>query len=123
MNTRGMELTSSYSGKNINMDATAKPGEIQDAEDKFRTVADNNYTWGIEPGPGPSPEPVATSDTFAGDGTTTEFTLTDIPVEITEVTVNSEATTDYTADGKVITFTTAPADEAVIVVSYLKEAE
>ena len=122
MITRGMNLTSSYEGKNINMDATAKPGEIPDAVDEFRTVADNNYTWGIEPGPGPSPEPVAATETFTENGTTTEFTLTDIPVEITEVTVNSEATTDYTADGKVITFTTAPADEAVIVVRYLKEA-
>lgn len=49
MITRDVELTSEWQGKNINMDATAKPGEIQDSEDKFRTVADENYTWDIDP--------------------------------------------------------------------------
>ena len=118
MRTRAVELSSEWQGKNINMDATAKPGEIQDSEDKFRTVADENYTWGIVP----SPEPVSATDTFTGDGDETEFTLTDTPIEITSVKVNDVATSDYTLSGKKITFTTAPADASEIVVVYLKEA-
>ena len=120
MRTRAVELTSEWQGKNVNMDATAKPGEIQDSEDKFRTVADENYTWDIDPSP--SPEPVSATDTFTGDGDKTEFTLTDTPIEITSVKINDVATSDYTLSGNKITFNTSPADAAEIVVVYLKEA-
>lgn len=67
MITRDVELTSEWQGKNINMDATAKPGEIQDSEDKFRTIEDENYTWDIDPtqqqnNNEPEPEPTEPDD-------------------------------------------------------------
>lgn len=76
---------------------------------------------------GPTPTPTTTTETFTGDGTTTEFTLTGTPAILTSVTVNDAAqtvTTDYTysAEAHKVTFTTAPADEAVIKVTYSTEA-
>lgn len=69
------------------------------------------------------PTPTTTTETFTGDGTTVAFTLTGTPTTLTSVTVNSAAqtvTTDYTYDATThkVTFTTAPADEAVIKVTY-----
>lgn len=60
------------------------------------------------------------SETFTGDGVEDEFTLTGDVTEILSVTVNGTETTEYTydSDTQTITFTTAPADEAVIVVKY-----
>lgn len=61
------------------------------------------------------------SDAFTGDGSKTAFTLTDTPASVTKVTVGGTemaATTDYTVSGKVVTFTTAPASDAAIVVEY-----
>ena len=63
-------------------------------------------------------ETTSTSDSFTGDGTTTAFTLTHTPASVTSVTVGGTAETGYTVSGAVITFTTAPADEAAIVVTY-----
>ena len=60
------------------------------------------------------------SETFTGDGVEDEFTLTGTVTEILSVTVDGTETTEYTydSDTQTITFTTAPADEAVIVVKY-----
>lgn len=60
------------------------------------------------------------SKTFAGDGSTTAFTLNDKPEKLVGVTVDGTATTSYTyakATG-IITFTTAPASGKSIVVTY-----
>ena len=58
------------------------------------------------------------SETFTGDGETVEFTLTGTVNEILSVTVNGEATTEYTYADGAITFDTAPENKAVIVVTY-----
>ena len=60
------------------------------------------------------------SETFEGDGETTEFTLTGDVHEITSVTVDG-VETEYTfdAEAKKITFDTAPVDDAVIVIKYI----
>lgn len=60
------------------------------------------------------------SESFKGDGTEDDFVLTGDVHEILSVTVNGEATTAYTYDEstQTITFTTAPANKAVIVVTY-----
>lgn len=62
-------------------------------------------------------------ETFAGDGATTTFTLLEDPGVIANTLVSVDGllqapTLDYTLGGNVLTFTTAPADEAVIVVRY-----
>ena len=60
------------------------------------------------------------SETFTGDGVKDKYVLTGDVTEVISVTVNGVATSEYTydSDTKTITFTTAPADEAVIVVTY-----
>lgn len=59
------------------------------------------------------------TDTFTGDGTTTEFALTKtIDGDPTMVTVNGTATNAYSVAGGKIAFTTAPANAAAIVVKY-----
>lgn len=59
---------------------------------------------------------------FTGDGTETDFTLEGDATEILSVTVDGEAVSsdDYTYDEttKTITFDTAPANKAVIVITY-----
>ena len=72
--------------------------------------------------------PVIKSETFTGDGTEDDFVLTGSVGEIVKVTVDDvemTATTDYTYDSstQTVTFTTAPADESVIVVSYTEPTE
>ena len=59
------------------------------------------------------------TENLTGDGTTTAFVLTRLFPSITEVKVGGTATTAYTYDAAThtITFTTAPADQAAIVVS------
>lgn len=61
------------------------------------------------------------SETFEGDGVTTDFELTGTVHEIVSVTVNGEAVTEYTydEDTQTISFDTAPVDDAVIVVKYI----
>ena len=61
------------------------------------------------------------TETFEGDGTEDDFTLTGNVLRILEVTVGGTKTTAYTYDAttKVVTFTTAPADKASIKVTYL----
>lgn len=59
-----------------------------------------------------------TAETFSGDGTTAAFTLTNTPATIFTVTVNGTPTTEYSVANKVLTFDSAPADDAVIYVSY-----
>lgn len=63
---------------------------------------------------------VSVQDTFTGDGTTVDFILTSAPIAVTEVTIGGTATTAYTLNAatKTITFTSAPADQSVIVVTY-----
>ena len=60
------------------------------------------------------------TETDTGDGTTKAFTLTGNIGEIITVTVGGTATTAYTFDAstKTITFTTAPANNAAISVTY-----
>jgi len=60
------------------------------------------------------------SEKFTGDGTEDDFVLTGDVHEILKVTVNGEATTAYTYDSttQTVTFTSAPANKAVIVVTY-----
>ena len=62
-----------------------------------------------------------TTEYFTGDGVEDDFTLKSKPTEVVSVTVNGvakTATTDYTVADKVVTFTTAPADDAVIQIIY-----
>ena len=60
-------------------------------------------------------------DEFTGDGETTVFTLSETATQITEVTIDAVATTAYTFNdsANTITFAEAPADESVILVSYI----
>lgn len=62
------------------------------------------------------------TDIFEGDGTEDDFTLTETPDTIKSVTVNgvAVASTGYSVSGKVVTFTTAPADDSKIVIRYTK---
>lgn len=59
-------------------------------------------------------------DTFTGDGTTVTFTLSKQASGISEVTIASTTTTDYTFDStnNQITFTVAPGNGTAISVSY-----
>lgn len=62
-----------------------------------------------------------TTEYFTGDGTKVKFTLGAEPTSIVSVTVNGvakEVTTDYTVSGADVTFTSAPADDAVIQIIY-----
>ena len=65
-------------------------------------------------------ESATAEESFTGDGTEDDFTLTGEVGSIISVTVGGTATTAYTynADTKTITFTTAPADDAAIKVKY-----
>lgn len=58
------------------------------------------------------------SEVFSGDGSETVFTLTSNPSDIASITVNGVATDAYTRSGKVITFNSAPANHAEIIVNY-----
>lgn len=59
-----------------------------------------------------------TAETFTGDGTTTAETLAHSPATIFTVTINGAPTTAYTVSGTTLTFDTAPANGAVIYISY-----
>lgn len=62
---------------------------------------------------------VQLSDIFTGDGTTVAFTLSYIPEGSITVTVDNVPTTEYTQSNDVITFNTAPATDANIVITYM----
>ena len=64
-------------------------------------------------------KPVEHTETFTGDGVTDAFDLDGEVTEIVSVTVGGEATTAYTYADGTITFDSAPADEAEIVVTYI----
>lgn len=57
-------------------------------------------------------------DLFTGDGSSTEFTLSDKPVGAITVKVGNEDCTAYTLNGDEIIFDEAPGDEVEILVSY-----
>ena len=61
------------------------------------------------------------TESFTGDGTEDDFTLTGNVLRILSVTVGGTATTAYTydADTKTVTFSAAPANNAAIKVTYL----
>ena len=61
------------------------------------------------------------TESFTGDGTEDDFTLTGDVLRIIGVTVGGTATTAYTynAETKVVTFTAAPANNAAIKITYL----
>jgi phage minor structural protein len=58
------------------------------------------------------------AEVFTGDGTTTIFSLSVVPWKIENVTIDGVPQTAYTASGKVVTFTTAPADGTKIVITF-----
>lgn len=60
----------------------------------------------------------ATED-FTGDGSTKKFTLTGNVLRVIGATVDGTATTAYTVDGKEVTFTTAPANNKAVKITYL----
>ena len=60
----------------------------------------------------------ATED-FTGDGTTKKFTLTGNVLRVLGATVDGTATTAYTVDGNDVTFTTAPANNKAVKITYL----
>ena len=62
----------------------------------------------------------AATDNFTGDGSTAVFNLSHAPVRgaLTSVTVGGTATTAYNLKGLKLTFDSAPANSAAIVVSY-----
>lgn len=57
-------------------------------------------------------------DVFTADGSDTSFDLNETPVQIEQVTLNGIATSDYTLEGSVITFNSAPAEGVEIMVTY-----
>lgn len=57
-------------------------------------------------------------DLLTGDGSSTEYSLSDTPVGDVTVKVGNEVTTAYTVNGDEITFDEAPADGAEILISY-----
>lgn len=59
-------------------------------------------------------EVTAPSESFAGDGVTTDFELTATADSLTAVTVDGETVTNYIFNNNKIIFTTAPADGTVI---------
>lgn len=59
------------------------------------------------------------SEDFTGDGTTKKFTLTGDVLRVIGATVGGTATTAYTVDGKDVTFTTAPENNAAVKITYL----
>ena len=59
-----------------------------------------------------------TAETFAGDGTTAAYTLAHTAATVFTVTINGAPTTAYTLSGTTLTFDSAPANGAVIYVSY-----
>lgn len=62
---------------------------------------------------------VTASESFTGDGTETDFTVAGAPAELAKVTVGGTAvTTGFTYSAGTLTFTTAPAADAAIVVTY-----
>ena len=65
-------------------------------------------------------QPTGDTENFTGDGTTTEFALRNAPTSITKVTIDGEEeeSTGYSLSGEVVTFISAPADGAVIVIQY-----
>lgn len=60
-------------------------------------------------------------DTFTGTGSKTAFKLSSVPAALTTVTVGGAETTAYSYANGTITFTTAPASQAAIVVTYSLE--
>ena len=62
------------------------------------------------------------SEEFEGDGAEKDFTLTGDVNEIISITVDGTAVSadayTYDADTKTVSFVTAPADDAVIIVTY-----
>ena len=59
-----------------------------------------------------------TAETFSGDGTTAAFTLAHTPASIFTVTINGAPTTAYSVSSTTLTFDSAPANGAVIYISY-----
>ena len=74
-----------------------------------------------EGGTAPDPTKRSYNESFDGDGTTTTFTLQNVPTFIESVYVSGSTMyedVDYTLSGNEITFTEAPAQYAYILVSY-----
>lgn len=86
---------------------------------KFGSVQDyteNSILYYL--GEGYPPEPETVTDTFEGDGTTTDFVLTKTATDTPVVTVDDVETDAFTFADNTISFTEAPADDAVIKATY-----
>jgi hypothetical protein len=59
------------------------------------------------------------TETFTGDGSDKTFDLTGDVLRIVNVTVGGTATTAYTYADGTVTFTTAPANNAEIKITYI----
>ena len=59
------------------------------------------------------------TETFTGNGSTKKFTLTGNVLRVVGATVGGTATSDYTVDGNDVTFTSAPANNAEVKITYL----
>lgn len=59
------------------------------------------------------------TESFTGDGTKTDFALASTPTRISAVYVNGALNTGYTVTNKTVKFATAPANGAVITITYL----
>ena len=70
-------------------------------------------------------ETVPLIDTFTGNGTTTEFTLSYVPCSVPEIAVNGVviAPTDYSITNNTLTFTNAPTGEIWATYEYRALAE
>lgn len=75
--------------------------EIEDDWDQIIRNSNNRYT-----------------ENFTGDGSATRFSLPYTPSEILSITVSGTKVTDYTTNLNTITFATAPAASAPVVVKY-----
>ena len=66
------------------------------------------------------PSTSISTDTYTGDGTTTDFVLTNTAITITNVLVNGaiESNYTYTAGTKTVAFTTAPSNGSTVVIQY-----
>lgn len=64
-----------------------------------------------------NPSEYTYADNFTGDATKKDFTLSGTPDSITSVTVAGTPETGYTVSGNILSFTTAPASGAAIVVT------
>lgn len=89
---------------------------IEEAVDNSASITISGVAAAIDEARGAT----AATDNFTGDGSAVAFNLSHAPVRgaLTSVTVGGTATTAYTLKGLKLTFDSAPANNAAIVVKY-----